>query len=72
MEISTVSGVIFGPLYGDQPGGVGIDTVRSVRLLGATCCPLTPMLSRYCGRGTGRSVVVGLALAFPLVVQIDW
>jgi hypothetical protein len=53
-----VSGVIFGLVNGDQPGGVGIDTVKSVRVLGATCCPVTPMLSRYCDKGTGFAVVV--------------
>ena len=59
MEIITVSGVtFFGSLNGDQPGGVGIDTVRSVSVPGATCCPVTPMLSRYFDNGTGLLVVV--------------
>ena len=70
LEIITVSGVMFGLVNGDQPGGVGIDTVRSVRRLGATCCPLTPMLSRYCDNGTGFSVVV-VVVVVELVVKID-
>jgi hypothetical protein len=68
----TVSGAIFGLLNGDQPGGVGIDTVRSVRDFGATCCPLTPMLSRYRDRGTGLWVVVVVVLAVELFDRIDW
>ena len=71
MEIITVSGVIFGLVNGDQPGGVGIDTVRSVRVLGATCCPVTPMLSRYCDKGMGFTTVV-VVVVVEFVAKIDW
>ena len=60
----------FGLVYGAQPGGVGIDTVRSVRVFGATCSPVTPMLSRYFANGTGFAVVVVALVA--VVVKIDW
>ena len=53
-----------------QPGGVGIDTVRSVSLSGATGSPDTPLFSRYCENGTGVSVGVGVVVV--VVVQIDW
>jgi hypothetical protein len=66
-----VFGEIFGLVYGDQPGGVGIDTVRSGRALGSTWSPVTPMLSRYFENGTGFPVVV-VVVAVALVVQIDW
>ena len=59
-----------GSVNGVQPGGVGIDTLRSVRELGATCLPLTPMLFRYCDRGTGLSTVV-VVVADELVVQTE-
>jgi len=73
LERITVSGVIFGLVNGDHPGGVGIDTVRSVSELGATCFPVTPMLSRYCDRGTGFSVaVVVVAAVVELFAKIDW
>jgi hypothetical protein len=70
MEMITVSGAMFGLLKGDQPGGVGIDTVRSVRAPGATCCPVTPMLSRYCDRGAGFFVVV-VVVVVELVPKTD-
>jgi hypothetical protein len=66
----TVCGVMFGLVNGDQPGGVGIDTVKSVRVLGATCCPVTPMLSRYCDKGTGFTAVV-VVVAVELVPKTD-
>jgi len=72
LEMITVSGVIFGLVNGDQPGGVGIDTVRSVREPGATCCPVTPMLSRYWDRGTGFSVVLVVVVVVELFAKIDW
>jgi hypothetical protein len=51
-----------------QPGGVGIDTVRSVSLSGATASPDTPLSFRYWANGTGVSVAVGVVAE---VVQID-
>jgi hypothetical protein len=71
LEIITVSGLIFGLVNGDQPGGVGIDTLRSVRVLGATCCPVTPMLSRYCDKGTGFTTVA-VVVVVEFVPKIDW
>jgi hypothetical protein len=70
MEMITVSGAMFGLVNGDQPGGVGIDTVKSVRVLGATCCPVTPMLSRYCDSGTGFLTVV-VVVVVELVPKTD-
>ncbi len=72
LAIISVFGVMFGFFIGAQPGGVGIDTVRSVRLLGATGSPVTPTLSRYFHSGTGTSVVVETALVVGLVDKIDW
>src|SRR6201993_915593 len=70
LEMIRVSRAILGLLNGDQPGGVGIDTVRSVRVLGATCCPVTPMLSRYCDRGTGLAIFV-VVVVVELVPKTD-
>jgi hypothetical protein len=72
LEITSVPGVAFGSLNGAQPDGVGIDTVRSVRVFGATCSPATPTLSRYCANGTGGAVAVVVALVSELFVKIDW
>jgi hypothetical protein len=56
-----------------QPGGVGIDTVRSVSVSGATCSPDTPRLSRYCEKGTAGSIDVDVGVVVVVVVvQIDW
>ena len=63
---------MFGLLNGDQPGGVGIDTFRSVRGPGATCCPVTPMLSRYFDKGTGLSSSWWWWWSVELVAKIDW
>jgi hypothetical protein len=52
-----------------QPDGIGIDTVKSVSLSGATGSPVTPLLSRYCENGTGASVDVVVVFG---EVQIDW
>jgi hypothetical protein len=69
----SVSGAIFGLVNGDQPGGVGIDTARSVREPGATCFPVTPMFSRYCDKGTGFAVAVVVVLVVvELFAKIDW
>ena len=67
--MTRVPGANLGLLYCSQPFGFGIVTVRSVSLSGATGCPMTPALSRYCEIGTGVSVVVGLALV--VVVSSD-
>src|ERR1700757_2765638 len=71
LEMITVSLAMFGLLNGDQPGGVGIDTVRSGRDPGATCWPVTPMPSRYCDRGTGFPVVVVVVVVVDFVDKID-
>jgi hypothetical protein len=57
-------------LYCDQPFGVGIVTVRSVSLSGATGCPVTPALSRYWEIGTGLVVSVGLALVVAVNTEV--
>jgi hypothetical protein len=54
----SVCGVMLGLVNGAQPGGVGIETVRPGMSAGATGCPVTPMLCRYCDRGTGFAVGV--------------
>src|SRR5208282_4912870 len=69
LEITSVVWGSFGLPYGAQPGGVGIATVRSVRVFGATGTPVTPMPSRYFANGTGRAAVVVLVA---VVVKIDW
>jgi hypothetical protein len=53
-----------------QPGGVGIDTVRSVNVSGATGAPDTPALLKYCENGTGAPL--GAAVVVVVVAQIDW
>ena len=60
-----------GLVNGAQPGGVGIDTVRSGTDPGATGCPVTPMLCRYCDRGTGFAVGVVVAVV-DVFDKIDW
>ena len=69
LAIVSVVGGIFGFSTFSQPGGIGIDTVKSVSLSGATGSPVTPLLSRYCENGTGASVDVVVVVA---EVQIDW
>jgi hypothetical protein len=70
LAIASVVGGMFGLPAFCQPGGVGIDTVKSVILSGATGCPDTPLLSRYCENGTGAPV--GVAVVDVVVLQIDW
>ena len=67
----SVCGLMFGLVNGDQPGGVGIDTVRSGSDPGATGSPVTPMLCRYCDRGTGFSAGL-VVVAVEVVDKIDW
>src|ERR1700733_2040369 len=70
LAIASVVGGMFGLSAFCQPGGVGIDTVRSGKLAGATGCPDTPLLSRYCEKGIG--VPGGVGGVDVVVVQIDW
>lgn len=63
---------MFGLLNGAQPGGVGIDTVRSGSDAGATCCPVTPMLCRYCDSGTGFAVALVVVVVVGVFDRIDW
>ena len=70
LAIISVVGGMSGLSTRCQPGGVGIDTVRSVNLSGATGSPDTPLLCRYCENGTG--VPVGVGVVDVVVVQIDW
>ncbi|BCO82865.1 hypothetical protein MINTM019_11690 [Mycobacterium paraintracellulare] len=53
-----VCGVMLGLVNGAQPCGVGIEIVRPGTDSGATGWPVTPMLCRYCDRGTGFAVGV--------------
>jgi hypothetical protein len=53
---------MFGRLIRCQPGGIGIDTVRSGSESGWTGEPDTPLLSRYCENGTGFSVDAALVV----------
>ena len=46
-----------------------MDTVKSVRVFGATGTPVTPTPSRYFANGTGFAAVV---VALVDVVKIDW
>jgi hypothetical protein len=69
LSIVSVVGGRFGFWTFSQPGGIGIDTVMSVSLSGATASPVTPLLSRYCANGTGGSDAVVVVLPD---VQIDW
>ena len=68
--INFVVGGMFGRLIRFQPGGVGIDTVRSVSVSGSTGEPDTPLLSRYCENGIGFSVGAALVVV-GVVDQID-
>jgi hypothetical protein len=68
--INSVVFGMFGRLIRCQPGGVGIDTVRSVNVPGSTGEPVTPLLSRYCENGIGRSVGAALVVV-GVVDQID-
>ena len=66
--MTRVPGANLGLLYPSQPFGLGMVTVRSVSLSGATGWPTTPALSRYCEIGTG---VFGCRCGLALVVVVN-